>query len=81
MGRIQLNSFVVGASLFAALLVGCQSQDHPWAGEQYQIPSAYTNPPQSIYAPMPTMLPQVDAKDITGGQSTDAELEAMLMRQ
>jgi len=60
-------------------MIGCQSQNHPWIGEQYQAPAAYTSPPQSIYAPMPQILPQVDAKQITGDQSTDAELEAILM--
>jgi hypothetical protein len=78
MARLQLKLLIAFTSLIVALCQGCQTSDHPWAGEQYQIPVAHTNPAQSIYAPMPTILPQVDAKDITGGAS-DADLEAALM--
>ena len=69
--------------LFVIALVftfsGCQSDNNPWSGTQYYEPEIFSNPPQSIYAPNATLLPQRDAKEITGGGSQDAELESILM--
>ncbi len=60
-------------------MLGCQSESHPWVGKPYQRPGSYVNPPTSIYAPMPSILPAISASDITGDQSQDAELESVLM--
>ena len=49
-----------------ALLSGCQAQSHPWQGTAYQPPSNYKAPPQSIYAPMPSILPSVERSEIDG---------------
>lgn len=47
-----------------AICAGCQSTDHPWAGEPYKAPSARTLPPQSTYAPMPSILPSMEAAEL-----------------
>jgi len=55
------------AVLFATgtmLTFGCQSSNHPWAGEPYKAPSSRSNPPQSTYAPMPSILPSLDASSL-----------------
>ena len=54
---------------------GCQVQDHPWSGEPYHGPAAHTNPPQSIYAPMPSILPSIDG---TATEPVEGELEEEL---
>ena len=58
-------------------LVGCQSQSHPWGGEAYQEPTGYTNPPQAIYAPMPTVLPEVNGTAIETDESLEAEFDLL----
>ncbi len=62
------------ASVLVVGLFGCQSQTHPWVGEPYQVPTGYHNPPQSIYAPMPSILPSIDATAIETDESLEAEL-------
>lgn len=54
--------------------VGCQVQDHPWAGEPYQEPPGFSNPQPTIYAPMPTILPSVDATAIETDETIEKEL-------
>jgi hypothetical protein len=44
--------------------LGCQSTSNPWAGETYRKPSSRTNPPQSTYAPMPSILPSLKANSL-----------------
>ena len=56
-------------------VLGCHVQDHPWSGEPYQEPAGHTNPPQSIYAPMPSILPSIDA---TATESVEGEMEEEL---
>jgi hypothetical protein len=46
------------------LAFGCQSSSHPWSGESYQEPSNGAKPPQSTYAPMPSILPSIDANSL-----------------
>lgn len=47
-----------------APIAGCQVQEHPWSGEPYREPTGHTNPPPSIYAPMPSILPSIDGDEI-----------------
>ncbi|MFT5302562.1 MAG: hypothetical protein ACI87E_004115 [Mariniblastus sp.] len=78
MNRIVNLSFAIGI-LTAGMLLGCKSYRNPWSGTAYQRPGGYVNPPHSIYAPMPSILPSINAKDIVGEGSQDAELESLLM--
>ena len=64
-----------------ASIAGCQSQMHPWVGEPYQEPAGYSNPPQSIYAPMPSILPSIDGTAIETDESLEAELDLLNERQ
>ena len=64
-----------------ALFVGCQSKTHPWMGEPYREPAGYKNPPQSIYAPMPSILPSIDGTAMETDQSLEAELDLLKDRE
>ena len=59
------------------IAAGCQSQTNPWACKPYQEPSGYTNPPQSIFAPMPTILPAVDGTAMETDETLEAELDLL----
>jgi hypothetical protein len=65
----------------AVPLAGCQSQTHPWVGEPYQEPAGYSNPPQSIYAPMPSILPSIGGTAIETDESLEAELDLLIERE
>lgn len=59
------RSFFVAMCWIGVLLsFGCQSSNHPWAGEVYKAPSTRSNPPQSTYAPMPSILPSIDSESL-----------------
>lgn len=53
---------------------GCQTFENPWAGEPYQEPSARVNTHQSVYAPMPSILPTVQGAAIGIEGATDFDL-------
>ena len=62
------------AMLLAAFVlvgVGCHAASNPWAGKTYQEPSSRSNPPQSTYAPMPSILPSLKSNS-AADESTDA---------
>jgi hypothetical protein len=56
-----------------APIAGCQIKEHPWSGEPYQEPTGYRNPPSSIYAPMPSILPSIDGGDIQADQPSEGD--------
>ena len=49
-------------------------------GEPYQNPAGYGNPPQSIYAPMPSILPSIDGTAMETDESLEAELDLLQER-
>jgi hypothetical protein len=59
---------------------GCQSQTNPWVGKPYHEPTGYSNPPQSIYAPMPSILPSIDGTAMETDESLEAELDLLIDR-
>ena len=62
------------------MFAGCPSRTNPWSGKPYQEPTGYSNPPQSIYAPMPSVLPSIDATSLETDESLEAELDLLIER-
>ncbi len=52
--------------------VGCQSQNHPWVGLPYQAPSEIQQDSSSTYAPVPSILPSVEASEYAPGLQVQA---------
>ncbi|MFK7767070.1 MAG: hypothetical protein AB8B55_07590 [Mariniblastus sp.] len=57
--------------------LGCQAQTHPWDGKPYQPPSEIQPPAQSTYAPMPSILPSVEASKYGPALELNNSIEAM----
>jgi hypothetical protein len=58
-------------------LSGCKVSGNPWEISDQSRPVSERNLPQSIYAPMPTILPSVHGAAIETDQSLEAELDLL----
>lgn len=58
-------------------LPGCKIRGNPWELSQQSQPTPERNLPQSIYAPMPTILPSVQGAAIETDQTLESELELL----
>ena len=59
------------------MLPGCKIRGNPWEISEQSKPVAEPNLPQSIYAPMPTILPTVQGAAIETDQTLEAELDLL----
>jgi hypothetical protein len=59
------------------VLPGCKIRGNPWEISEQAKPVAERNLPQSIYAPMPTILPTVQGAAIETDQTLEAELDLL----
>ena len=73
------NLIAYSILLFAgiAILSGCKIRGNPWEISEQAKPSPDRNLPQSIYAPMPTILPSVQGSAIETDQTLEAELDLL----
>lgn len=54
--------FAVSVLLVGFVLqIGCQSFDNPWQGASYEPPNQRQTTAQSVYAPMPSILPSIES--------------------
>lgn len=66
--------------LLLAVLVtlpGCKIRGNPWEISEQSKPTPERNLPQSIYAPMPTILPSVQGAAIETDQTLESELDLL----